>query len=333
MTLFYWITFAMSLLMLAVCFRVDRKRDIWLRLLFVFVSICNAGYLALSLSRSLAAALTANAVAYLGNAFLPFFVLMMVMRLCHIRCPKWLSRCLIGVNTAMFLVASSGGYSSVYYKQVSFEIVDGAARLVKVYGPLHGVYKLFLFAYFLALVAIIALTAVKKTAVSTKHASFLAIVLIGNIALWLVENITCARFEFLTISYLMTEVLILLLYGILQDYESAVPAETICELAYADPDLQDADGTQHPSTEKMPEALSEAQIRKLFANWDATRTLSQREKEVLQFILEKRKRKDIAQVLFVTESTIKKHTSNIYKKLGVTNRAKLFEKANARLGE
>ena len=53
----------------------------------------------------------------------------------------------------------------------------------------------------------------------------------------------------------------------------------------------------------------------------------QREREVLRFILQKRKRKDIAQVLFVTESTIKKHTSNIYKKLDVANRSELFEKA------
>lgn len=45
MTLFYGITFAVSLLMLGVCFRVDRKRDPWLLLLFLFVAVCNAGYL------------------------------------------------------------------------------------------------------------------------------------------------------------------------------------------------------------------------------------------------------------------------------------------------
>ena len=79
MTLFYGITFAVSLLMLGVCFRVDRKRDPWLLLLFLFVAVCNAGYLALSLSRTLTAALIANSVAYLGNVFLPFFVLRMVI--------------------------------------------------------------------------------------------------------------------------------------------------------------------------------------------------------------------------------------------------------------
>ena len=71
------------------------------------------------------------------------------------------------------------------------------------------------------------------------------------------------------------------------------------------------------------------EIKSIFANWTAIQTLTQREKEVLKFIFERRKRKDIAQVLFVTESTVKKHTSNIYKKLEVANRTELFEKASA----
>lgn len=328
MSLFYGITFAVSLLMLAVYFRTDRKRDLWLMLLFLFVAISNAGYLALSLSRSLTAALLANAVAYLGNAFLPFFLLMMVLQLSYVRYPRYLSAVLIVLNTVMFLIATSGGYCPVYYKEVSFEIVDGAAHLVKVYGPLHGVYKLFIFAYFGAIIATICYTAVKRTAVSTKHTAFLALVLLGNIALWLVENITGSKFEFLTISYLMTEGLILLLYGILQDYENARPASSLGELAYGDADVVEDTVRSTPlafSDSQQP--FSDTQIAEIFAHWAQTRDLTQREAEVLKFILEKRKRKDIAQVLFVTESTIKKHTANIYKKLEVANRTELFEKA------
>ena len=177
--------------------------------------------------------------------------------------------------------------------------------------------------------AIICFTAVKKTAVSTKHTTFLAIIVIGNIALWLVENITGANFEFLTISYIMTEVLILLLYGILQEYEDSCPASTASELAYTDMDLHESDTDPVKCTAADTQsAFSELQIQTVLTNWSAVGTLSQREKEVLRFILEKRKRKDIAQVLFVTESTIKKHTSSIYKKLEVANRTELFEKAN-----
>ena len=43
--------------------------------------------------------------------------------------------------------------------------------------------------------------------------------------------------------------------------------------------------------------------------------------------MQNKKRKDIADELFVTESTIKKHTSSIFKKLNINNRSELFEKA------
>lgn len=331
MTLFYGITFAVSLLMLIVYFIVDKKRNTWLLMLFIFVAISNAGYLALSLSRSLLSALLSNSLAYLGNAYLPFFILMMVIQLTHMRYPKWIPSTLIILNAVMLLIATSGGYMPIYYKEVSFEVIDGVAQLVKVYGPLHGFYKIFVLAYFAAIIVIIGYTAVKKTAVSTKHSTFLAVVLIGNIALWIVENITGVKFEFLTISYLMTEGLLLLLYGILQDYETASPATLPSELAYADEDLTDSTQDAEISITDTQEAFSEEQIKDIFSKWSAIRTLTQREAEVLKFILEKKKRKDIAQVLFVTESTIKKHTSNIYKKLGVANRAELFEQINVHL--
>ena len=56
--------------------------------------------------------------------------------------------------------------------------------------------------------------------------------------------------------------------------------------------------------------------------------LSNREQSVLQKILEDKKRKDIAEELFITENTVKKHISNIFAKLGVSNRHELLEKIN-----
>lgn len=330
MILYYALTFAVSLGMLALYFRTDRKRNTWLMMLFIFIAISNAGYLCLALSRTLTTALISNTIAYLGNVFLPFFLLMMVIQLSYVRCSRWIPGLLIALNIVMFFIATSGGYLPCYYKEVSLEFIDGAAHLVKEYGPLHCLYKFFILGYFCAIIGIICYTAIKKTAVSMKHTGFLAIVMIGNIALWLVENLTGSKFEFLSITYLMTEGLLLLLYGILQDYEDARPAVEPADLAYADADLPDHVEADIQITENQ-QAFSEEQIRDIFAAWTAVSTLTQREAEVLKFIFEKRKRKDIAQVLFVTESTIKKHTSNIYRKLEVANRTELFEKAAAYL--
>ncbi|MBQ2828029.1 MAG: hypothetical protein IJF20_02185 [Clostridia bacterium] len=299
-------TFAVSLFMIALYFTIDKKRDKWLLLLFSSVAVCDLGYFLLSISKNLSMALWANRVAYLGNVFLPFFLLLMIVNLLRFKFPKALTWVLISINTVMLFIATSGGYLPIYYKDVSLSFVDGIAVLVKEYGPLHGVYKIYLFAYFAAMVGIIIYTMVKKTAVSIKHSMFLAFVVIGNIAIWLVENIIHAGFEFLAISYIITEGLILLLYGILQDYEKNKAKAPVAEIETKVIENEDA------------------------VCDDLLKDLSEREKEVLQYLLENAKRKEIAEKLFVTESTIKKHTSNIYKKLEVTSRAELLEKLKHR---
>lgn len=319
MSTVYGIAMAVSLVMTGIYYYVDRKHDKWLGLLFASVAVCDIGYFVLSLSKSLDAALWANRIAYLGSVFLPFSLLMMIMNLSRFRYPKFLPKALIGLNTVMFLIAASGGILPIYYKDVSLGISDGATYLIKEYGPLHNIYKVFLFAYFSAMVAIIIYTAVKKTVVSTKHSIFLAFVVIGNIATWLVENMIGAGFEFLSISYIVSEGLILFLYGILQDYGLADTQRISDSAVEAAP--------ENINATEIIKSFSEKQIENIFNNWKTLDTLSQREKEVLGFILENKKRKDIAETLFVTESTIKKHTSAIFKKLEITNRTELFEKA------
>jgi len=316
MSTVYGIAMAVSLLMIGVNYYVDRKHDKWLLLLFVSVAVCDFGYFLLSLSKTLDAALWSNRIAYLGSVFLPFSLLMMIMNLSRFTYPKWIPKVLAIVNTVMFLIAASGGFLPIYYKNVSLGFDNGYPVLIKEYGPLHPVYKVFLFAYFVAMVAVIAHTAVKKTVVSSKHTVFLAFVVIGNIAIWLVENMIHSSFEFLSISYIVTEGMILFLYSILQDYgitDTPKEAVTVTE--------------QHAETVEAIKSFTGEQIESIMKNWNAVNTLSQREKEVLRFLLENKKRKVIAETLFVTESTIKKHTASIYRKLETANRTELFEKA------
>ena len=328
MTTLYGIIFAISLLMIIAYFLVDRKRDIWLLLLFVCVAVCDLGYFLLSVAKDLNFALWANRIAYLGNIFLPFSVLMMIMNLSRFKYPKYLPRILIAINTVMLFIASSGGWLPIYYKDVSFEISNGVGTLIKDYGPLHNFYKVFLFAYFSAMIAIIIYTAVKKMVVSAKHSIFLAFVVIGNIAIWLIENSIKAGFEFMSISYIITEGLILFLYGILQDYGLAdtqgISSETV---------VIQTETAQTVSNEQIANIryFEQNQIDVIFENWDDIHSLSQREKEVLKLIMQNKKRKDIADELFVTESTIKKHTSSIFKKLNINNRSELFENAKSYL--
>ena len=59
--------------------------------------------------------------------------------------------------------------------------------------------------------------------------------------------------------------------------------------------------------------------------------LSEREREVLDLIASGATNREIAERLFLSPHTIKEHTSSLYRKLGVRNRAEAVQKAQ-RLG-
>ena len=319
MTILYGFAFAVALIMIGIYCLVDRKREIWLLLLFVSVAVCDLGYFLLSMAQNLEFALFANRISYFGNVFLPFFLLMMIMNLSGMKYPKYLPWILIIINSAMLVITISGGFLPIYYKDVSFEIINSVPTLIKEYGPLHPVYKVYLFGFFASMVAIIIISTMRKTVKSNKHSVFLATVLIGNIVIWLIENMIKTPFEFLSVSYIVTEGLILFLYGILQDYG-------LLDTVHIENTKIDIE-TVEEKHEDVIRFFTSTQIACIFSNWQMLNTLSEREKEVLRFILANEKRQVIAQKLFVTESTIKKHTASIYRKLEITNRAELFAKA------
>ncbi|MBR5234561.1 MAG: hypothetical protein IKW03_10150 [Clostridia bacterium] len=319
MTILYGFAFAVALIMIGIYCLVDRKREIWLLLLFVSVAVCDLGYFLLSMAQNLEFALFANRISYFGNVFLPFFLLMMIMNLSGMKYPKFLPWILIIINSAMLVITISGGFLPIYYKDVSFEIINSVPTLIKEYGPLHPIYKVYLFGYFGSMVAIIIISTMRKTVKSNKHSVFLATVLIGNIVIWLIENMIKTPFEFLSVSYIVTEGLILFLYGILQDYG-------LLDTVYIENTKIDIE-TVEEKHEEVIRFFTQPQIESIFEKWQLIETLSEREKEVLRFILANEKRQVIAQELFVTESTIKKHTANIFRKLEITNRSELFAKA------
>ena len=56
--------------------------------------------------------------------------------------------------------------------------------------------------------------------------------------------------------------------------------------------------------------------------------LTRREHEILSLVVEGRTNAEIAEVLWVTEQTVKFHLANIYRKLGVANRTQASYRAH-----
>lgn len=212
----YGIVALVSLGMVGFCVAADKKRDVWLLLLFVSVSMCNLGYFMVSVSQTLESALNANRISYLGSVFLPFFLLMMTMRICQLKRTKLLMVSLVAVGIFMLGLTTSPGILPIYYSTVDIQIANGFTKLVREYGPLHKLYYVYLFGYMFAMVGV-AIYAISKKRISSKRRTVLLLcAAFCNIVIWLVEQLLPRGFEWLSVSYILSEAFILVIYRSMQ---------------------------------------------------------------------------------------------------------------------
>ena len=309
MSIIYGILFALSfLLLLGYCFLVKQK-TIWLVLLYISVFVVNGGYLGLSLAKDLEGALLANQVSYFGAAMLPLAMLMIIINTCRIKHSKWVTVLLVLISLAAFLLAASGGYSDLYYKDVWVVEINGVCCLQKVYGPLHFLYTVYLFVYFGMMIAAIVYSYVKKTIMSCKYVVFLASAVFGNLIIWFVEQLIHVNFEFLSVSYIATELLLLSVHSMLQDYDRMAAA---FQMSSGDPEMKTASSLP-PDVEELFSAFSERSA-----------TLTATERSILQYYADCHEISEVAELAFISIHTVRKHNANMYQKLGVGSKDELM---------
>ena len=314
MSIAYAIMFVISLLLLVgYCF-VIRKKDIWLLLLFICVTIVNLGYFLLSRAVTLDFALLSNKIAYLGSIFLSMCMLMTIVDLCGIKYKKAFPIFLFVCGVIMFGIVCTSGYLPWYYKEVSIVFVDGSTKLKKVYGILHPTYLIYILLYFLSMIVCIFDSIRKKIFASQKQAVLMVSVVLGNIAIWMVEKFVPWNFEFLAVSYLFSEIILLVVHWMMQDYVhmNQVSYSFLGEGGVG----EDADNQTAPI---------EQNLQKIVTSLSEEEDLSSRESEVLTLILQNKKRKEIADELHLSENTVKTHTRTLYAKLGVKSREELYD--------
>lgn len=309
------------LLLLGYCW-MDRKRDGWFLLLFSSVVVVNIGYFALSISHSLDEALLANRIAYLGSVCLPMAMLMIIMNVTRLRYKRWLPFLLLGLAVFVFLIAASPGYLDIYYKEVALVTVDGVSALDKVYGPFHCLYGLYLLGYFAAMVAAIIHAAVANKLESAGHAAMLTIAVLANLGVWFVEQLTDFDFEFLSISYIISELFLLGLHMMVAENQHLKNLVTQTEQALTEAIAEVSPSDAMKARLAEGEAATEDRL-KVFA--DGLLELTQTERSIYDAYIARVTTKEIMASLNIKENTLKFHNKNLYQKLGVSSRKQLQE--------
>ena len=322
MSAIYIATTALAfLLLLGYCFLI-RKKERWFLVLFSAVTVVNAGYLSLSLSVTLDEALLANRIAYLGSVFLPVSLLMAILNTCKIKLNKWCVAAILGVSVVVFLIAASPGYLDIYYKEVSMVTVNGVSILQKVYGPLHSVYLYYLMLHFSAMIGVVIYAKISKRIRSSAHAVALLASVLVNIGVWLMEQLVDIDFEFLSVSYIVSELFLLTISLLMQD-SSIIASLAIKPEANGDKTSYAEIKTNNSAVKSRDDILQQYEYlsSKLY-------TLTPTEKAIYTLYLEGNRTKEVMAKLNITENTLKYHNKNIYSKLGVANRKELIEVTN-----
>jgi len=322
LTIIYTAAAVLSLLLLIGCCLMVRKNKVWFILLFSSVLVVNIGYTVLAMSTCLEMALWANRVAYLGSVFLPLAMLMIILNVSGTGYPKWLHGALGALSILMFLIAASPGILPIYYKEVSFAVVNGVSTLVKVYGPLHPLYLVYLIGYFAAMVTVIIRAHMKKTIDSTVHAAILAIAVFVNIGVWFIEQLARIDFEMLSISYIISELFLLGIHLVMNEYQrmEKIIRQVESVQGYASQETAAPDAMR-----EKPVAGDEIAPECMESFMQGLKTLTPTEKAIYDAYIARATTKEIMAAMNIKESTLKYHNRNLYGKLGVSSRKELLE--------
>ena len=310
----YLVLFLISLMLIPIYLISVKKGyiDPWFLVFIISVSFVNLGYFLISISNSVDFALFANKIAYLGQVIIPMCMLIIITKLCGYKLNKKWIILLICFCAVMFSIVCTTGYLDWYYKSATIDKSSGFTILNKEYGFLHPLNLVYVSLYFIAMVVSLAFSFKRRKGLYKKQATFMLIVVAGNLGMWLIQKVVPWNFEVLALTYLMSAGAFLSLYLVLQDY---VHVNNIPIYSPKQQEKLGIDILTIPMDEKIKRVLyfvKEGEI------------LSSREREILELILQNKKRKEIAAILFVSENTIKTYTRTLYSKLGVSCREELY---------
>ena len=311
----YGIVALLSVLLCAAYFLFDKKKNHLFLALFGCVAASNSGYFLLSVCNSLVVARVANAISYFGGAFSLLTMVYIIYDVCQLRKRKWFTFTAAGICTVVFALAASGDLFGLYYKSIALENLNGMTRLVKEYGPLHRLYALYLLGCIVLMVTLIIHAARTHRLTSPKYTMFLLVAVLLNVGVWLVEQSIQIDFEFLSVSYIITALLLFLIYDMLCDYGIIRPDTGVVSVQML---------TQLYTHQVEPNALP-SDMERMFVDFsEKCKILSSAERRILNYYIDGYEIADIPELAFISIHTVKKHNRSIYQKLDIASRDELM---------
>lgn len=336
--IYYAVCFLASAVMVIIFIWRFEKKNLFALLTFIFASIALAGYLILSLSNGTDTAMIANRISYFGNVFLLPILFLTFANICKIKIKKTVVALMFFLAFAMFLFAFSAGYLDLFYKEPSFVIVNGFTKINKTYGPLHTVYVVYVFCSILAIALLMVYASIKKRIPSKKLLALIYIMIFLNAFVWMIERFLPYTVEYLAVSYVVTEIILLFVYkqlhdrGVFDVYNVTLTFQDESKMSVTVRDVY-VDTFKSNNSENKLLLINEEEFKEKLNKIFKNNNLTDREKDVVFLMVKGYKRREIAEKLFVSEETVKTHAKHIFQKLNISSHEQLKQKAIDSLGK
>ena len=315
LSIIYGVIALLSVALCAVYFLFDKRKTRLFVCLFACIAAANSGYFLLSVCDSLHVARIANGISYFGGAFSILLMQFIIYDVCKLKKRKWFTHGSIAACSVVFLIAASCDWLGLYYKSIALECKNGITMLVKEYGPLHKLYAVYLVACIISMILMIVYAAQTNRLYSPKYTLFLLLTVLLNVGVWLVEQIIDVQFEFLSVSYVVTALLLFLIYDLLCDYGIISPDVGMVSVQML---------TQLNTHQVEPGALPPGMERMFRDFADKCKMLSSAERRILNYYIDGYEIAEVPEIAFISINTVKKHNRSIYHKLDISSRDELM---------
>lgn len=230
MVALYFAAFAFSVLLLILTLAATSQyRGNYHILSTMTTAIVNFGYWQLAMSHNLEEALLANRIAYLDGTFLTLFIFLAVAQFCRIRIPAWMIAAMSVAGFVVLGLSYTGGYSTIYYSNVSIVRRHGVTFLVTQDGPAHILYTCLIVVYALIDLGIMIYAFRNKHKVSYINTFFLLATELFCMAVYAIESFTVCEIQLLPFAYVLNMALLFVLFRRTNLYDLSINAEHIRE--------------------------------------------------------------------------------------------------------
>ena len=199
-------------LFLALLYAILYKKrfNVFITLIFAFVPIANLGYLYIQQATNINEAIIGIKMTYIGGCYLNLFLVYAILELSDIQLNKKLRILLFLISTTSLITALTIGHSTIFYKSVSGEVINGSFVLTKKYGIFHTIYYITLVLYICICLSVNFYSMRKKMSVSNKIIKLLLWCELSTTGCFFIAKIFKLKLDLMPLGYVISILALLL---------------------------------------------------------------------------------------------------------------------------